>query len=897
MEKTIFALQNSKHVLIESPTGTGKTLSLLCSTLSWLRNEKNSLNSLEEDQVKPKVIYATRTHSQIKQLIGEIKTTSYSDLKICFLGSRDQLCINETIRKEKSSNINARCKNIVAANKCFYKNQMRNSDIKIDNLAFDIEELTVMGKNKSFCPYYYSKEFAKDADLIFMPYNYILDKKIRKRNDINFESSVIIFDEAHNLEKNCEDSFSLELKESDLATATEELTAFAKHLRITKLDLNEKDSEDGKERKIKVTFEQVLAFKGLLLRLEASIKKITQGNFKEYSIKPAIQLYEAIIECDFKENDIREVIGQCVKHHNLDTTNSLSKGIGCDKVGLMLEFFQLKDFGRLEDYIVCVKNSPLKNSHPIKFDKTICLWCLNPAIAIKSLMALQVRSMIFASGTLSPIDDFINSLGLEHPIVVQNSHVIQSTQLSCDVCIRGPGFVPLTSTFTNRSNSKYLTSLATALDILAKIIPKGILVFFPSFSFLEDCYKFWEEQNLLCKITKTKPVFVEPRSKENFNEVISEYFEACEKKHMGAIMLAVCRAKMSEGIDFSNDKCRAVIIIGLPFPQKLDPKVNAKMTWVNNRFVKLMKENKSENIEKIMSSNTWYINQAAKTVNQAIGRVIRHVNDYGMIILLDKRFDEESNTKNLPQWIAQVKKQNYNFAATIRSVKEFFVANKQLQSLFDKNKIEQDELYKKSIDNLESEARRPKFEFSSTNWRNELHYKYAKPITLSDYGLPEKKDEDFYKENYNDNSAKLNGYYQTNLAVRKIASQNQKKMRTTKKPKPGLDSSDSQFEMIKKFRGLLKSSLSKSSYKEFTGFIAEYKQTKDCKKFVDNVLTIPLQKKVYDEIFLSFGEFIDKTHRNEYYELIKSPQIETLKGDEKENLKNCENTSSSNDKT
>ena len=46
-----------------------------------------------------------------------------------------------------------------------------------------------------------------------------------------------------------------------------------------------------------------------------------------------------------------------------------------------------------------------------------------------------------------------------------------------------------------------------------------------------------------------------------------------------------------------------------------------------------------------------------------------------------------------------------------------------------------------------------------------------------------------------------------------------------------------------------------------------------------------------------FGEFIDKTHRNEYYELIKSPQIETLKGDEKENLKNCENTSSSNDKT
>ena len=41
--------------------------------------------------------------------------------------------------------------------------------------------------------------------------------------------------------------------------------------------------------------------------------------FRVYIIYSTLksQLYEAIIECDFKENDIREVIGQCVKHHNL----------------------------------------------------------------------------------------------------------------------------------------------------------------------------------------------------------------------------------------------------------------------------------------------------------------------------------------------------------------------------------------------------------------------------------------------------------------------------------------------------------------------------------------------------------------------------------------------------
>jgi Rad3-related DNA helicase len=40
---------------------------------------------------------------------------------------------------------------------------------------------------------------AEEADIIFMPYNYILDPTTRQSFNIDVGRSIIIFDEAHNL--------------------------------------------------------------------------------------------------------------------------------------------------------------------------------------------------------------------------------------------------------------------------------------------------------------------------------------------------------------------------------------------------------------------------------------------------------------------------------------------------------------------------------------------------------------------------------------------------------------------------------------------------------------------------------------------------------------------------
>ena len=74
---------------------------------------------------------------------------------------------------------------------------------------------------------------------------------------------------------------------------------------------------------------------------------------------------------------------------------------------------------------------------------------------------------------------------------------------------------------------------------------------------------------------------MEPQSKEGFNTVMTEYYKKIhDPMHKGAIFMAVCRGKVSEGLDFANANGRAVLITGLPFPPFKDPRVILKQRYL-----------------------------------------------------------------------------------------------------------------------------------------------------------------------------------------------------------------------------------------------------------------------------------------------------------------------------
>ena len=73
------------------------------------------------------------------------------------------------------------------------------------------------------CPYFGNKDRITGADIIFMPYNYLIDEKIRENFDVNYANSCIIFDEAHNVAQCAEEVTSFELKSKMLDNVVIEL--------------------------------------------------------------------------------------------------------------------------------------------------------------------------------------------------------------------------------------------------------------------------------------------------------------------------------------------------------------------------------------------------------------------------------------------------------------------------------------------------------------------------------------------------------------------------------------------------------------------------------------------------------------------------------------------------
>lgn len=112
---------------------------------------------------------------------------------------------------------------------------------------------------------------------------------------------------------------------------------------------------------------------------------------------------------------------------------------------------------------------------------------------------------------------------------------------------------------------------------------------------------------------------------------------------------------------------RAVVITGLPFPPKMDAKVRLKMNFLDESLQKAKSFS-----SKGLSGRQWYRQQASRAVNQAVGRVIRHKQDFGAILLCDVRFTYPDAVQQLPSWMKPYVKVYKDFGSVQRDLIHFF---------------------------------------------------------------------------------------------------------------------------------------------------------------------------------------------------------------------------------
>lgn len=73
-----------------------------------------------------------------------------------------------------------------------------------------------------------------------------------------------------------------------------------------------------------------------------------------------------------------------------------------------------------------------------------------------------------------------------------------------------------------------------------------------------------------------------------------------------------------------------------------------------------------------LTGQEWYKLEASRAVNQAIGRVIRHKDDYGAIILCDNRFAAPNFRTQLSAWVRPFMNSYSTFGPALRDIIQFF---------------------------------------------------------------------------------------------------------------------------------------------------------------------------------------------------------------------------------
>ncbi|TKR76342.1 hypothetical protein L596_017495 [Steinernema carpocapsae] len=283
---------------------------------------------------------------------------------------------------------------------------------------------------------------------------------------------------------------------------------------------------------------------------------------------------------------------------------------------------------------------PIKANHKV----TVNLWCMVAALSFRDAFA-NCRSVILASGTLTPVDTFESELGISFKYKMEGDQVIPKEQIFASIVPRGPNGGRLCATFKNiNEDDSFVSELSGSRPLSSLSARRSRRASCASSPATDSSTRFMEERILIKRLSMIKTLgtrhglddvkifgvltensnLKEPRRSSELPEVMEQYEKAIEnpRTHVGpqgtgALLFAVFRGKVSEGIDFTDDRARCVISVGIPFANCKDAHIEEKKLY-NNEASRA----NAGYPTKTLSGNEWYSTQAYRALNQALGRCL-----------------------------------------------------------------------------------------------------------------------------------------------------------------------------------------------------------------------------------------------------------------------------------
>ncbi|ESQ30813.1 hypothetical protein EUTSA_v10011297mg [Eutrema salsugineum] len=557
------ALDAKGHCLLEMPTGTGKTIALLSLITSY---------RLSRTDFPIKLVYCTRTVPQMEKTLAELKLLH--DYQVRHLGdqakilsiglsSRKNLCVNPKVlaaAEENRDSVDAACRKRTAS----WVRASENPNVQLYMVKF--------------------------ANVIVCSYQYLLDPKVAGTISKELQNeSVVVFDEAHNIDNVCIDALSVTVRRFTLQGANRNLNKLRQEF------YRFKASDAGR---LQAEYNRLV--QGLALRGDVSgtdqwlanpalpqdiLEEAVPGNIRRaehfvHVLRWLLQYLEARLDAENVEKEStvsfvssltsRAGIEQKTLKFCYDRLRSLMLTLEITEADEFLPIQRVCDFATLVGTYArgfSVITEPYEERMPHVSDPILQLSCHDASLAIKPVFD-RFQSVVITSGTLSPIDLYPRLLSF-NPVVSRSFKMSMTRDCICPMVLtRGSDQLPVSTKFDMRSDPGVVRNYGKLLLEMVSIVPDGVVCFFISYSYMESIIATWNETGILHETRQQKLVFLESQDAVETTSALDNYRRACDCGR-GAVFFSVARGKVAEGIDFDRHYGRLVVMFGVPFQYTL----------------------------------------------------------------------------------------------------------------------------------------------------------------------------------------------------------------------------------------------------------------------------------------------------------------------------------------